>query len=452
MLNAIAVPFGWLLMVLYEFTKSYGLSVIIFALIVKLILLPFMMKSKKSMMRMSRLQPKLKELEVRHAANKAKYNEEVQKLYREEKIHPLSGCIWTLIPFPILIALYQAIRQPLTIMMGVASDLVNEGGAIYNKLIELGWTTTTGNSYIEISQAQFISNHFNEFSSLSDKLRQLNYSFLGIDLGALPDWKFFLTTDWSNPSIWGQQLALFMIPVIAGVLTYFSSKISAKTSGTEQPNNMKGMMIVMPLVSIYIGFIMPAALGLYWIASYVFSIIQDTWLNKRYKKIFDAEDAAKKEIEDAKAAEIEAKRIETERLRAENATALNRNTSKKKQQAQQRQEKEEIIAEKKRQERLKSGKEIPKKKDPRQYSRGRAYDPDRFANAGTEAAAEDAAEDEIRPDEEPDTALLNESGNESAAENAAKSAEDTDGNTETEAGEDLYESFKDEDDDSSGEK
>jgi YidC/Oxa1 family membrane protein insertase len=129
MLNAIAKPFGVLLMWLYEFFGNYGLAVIVFALLVKLILLPFQMKSKRGMMQTSRLQPRLKELEKKHGANKTKYNEEVAKLYKEEKVSPMSGCIWSLIPFPILIALYQAIRYPLTIMMGVPSDLLSEGGA-----------------------------------------------------------------------------------------------------------------------------------------------------------------------------------------------------------------------------------------------------------------------------------------------------------------------------------
>lgn len=104
----IAKPFGMLLMWLYEFTSNYGIAVILFALIVKIILLPFQLKSKRSMMRTSLLQDKMKEIEKKHGANKQKYNEEVQKLYQEEGINPMSGCIWTLIPFPILIALYQS--------------------------------------------------------------------------------------------------------------------------------------------------------------------------------------------------------------------------------------------------------------------------------------------------------------------------------------------------------
>ena len=110
----ITKPFAWLMVWLYEHTGNYGIAVILFALAVNLILTPFMAKSKKSMMRSSRLAPKIAELQRRHEGNQAKLNEEMQKLYREEGVNPMSGCLWSLIPFPILIALYSVIRQPIT--------------------------------------------------------------------------------------------------------------------------------------------------------------------------------------------------------------------------------------------------------------------------------------------------------------------------------------------------
>ena len=120
----ITAPFAWLLKALYELTGSYGWAVILFGVVVNLILLPFMAKSKKSMMRTSRLQPRIAELQRRHEGNQQKLNEEMAKLYREEKINPMSGCLWSLIPFPILIALYSVIRQPLTKMMGLSAEAV----------------------------------------------------------------------------------------------------------------------------------------------------------------------------------------------------------------------------------------------------------------------------------------------------------------------------------------
>ena len=113
----ICIPFAWLLRALYELTSSYGWALVLFTVVIKLIMLPFQMKSKKSMMRMSRFQPMIKEIQTRYKNNQVKMNEELQRLYAEEGVNPMSGCLWSFLPFPILIALYSIIRQPITRFM-----------------------------------------------------------------------------------------------------------------------------------------------------------------------------------------------------------------------------------------------------------------------------------------------------------------------------------------------
>lgn len=122
--DIIVWPFARLLEILYNWTDSYGLAIILFALVVNLILLPFMAKSKKGMMKTTRIQPQLKELEKKHRGNQQKYQQEVMKLYKEQGASPTSGCLWSLIPFPILIALYSVIRQPLGSMMGLGDESI----------------------------------------------------------------------------------------------------------------------------------------------------------------------------------------------------------------------------------------------------------------------------------------------------------------------------------------
>ena len=100
----ICVPFAWLVRLFYNLTGSYGVALILFTLVIKLILLPFQMKSKKSMLRMNRLSGQMKDIQKRYANNQMKMNEEMQKLYAEEGINPMSGCLWSFIPLPILIA------------------------------------------------------------------------------------------------------------------------------------------------------------------------------------------------------------------------------------------------------------------------------------------------------------------------------------------------------------
>lgn len=414
MLNAIAKPFGWLMLWLYEFIGDYGLAVIAFALIVKLILWPFMAKSKRSTLRSTRLQPKIKELEKRHGANKQKYNEELQKLYQQEGINPMSGCLWSLIPFPILIALYQAIRQPITIMMGVSSDLLAEGGALLEKLTQLGYAVGGNTAYAEISQAQFIAanwaEHSKEFLAISDKLKSIDFSFFGfLDLGAQPQWNFLWTTDWSDPAVWGTGLGLFMIPVIAAVLTYVSGKITTKMNPQPEGagNNMQTMNIIMPIITLWFAFVMPAALGLYWIASSAFSILQDIVMTKRIMKKLAIEDADRLAHQQEREAELEAKRREYERLKAENATTVNPNTSKKKQQIKAREEQAQKAAEWEKAHSSRPVVEEPSRVDNRRYARGRAYDPDRFSSGAAGQADESASPDDgqqlpVPADESPD--------------------------------------------------
>ena len=392
-------PFAALLMAFYNFTLNYGIAVILFALAVKLLLLYPQMRSKHSMMRTSRLSPLLKELEKKHEGNKAKYQEEVAKLYKEEHINPMGGCLWTLIPFPILIALYSVIRQPFTSLMHLTADQYT---ALTDMVKSLGGTIPTG-SYAQLNLVDFVHSHFDSLSGISDKLVNLDLVFLGMNLGLTPSWKFFTTvTDWSQTSSWLPALGLFLIPIVSGLLSYFSMKISnaANPSAAQQQGQMKSMMYMMPLVSVYIGFVMPAALGIYWIAQSAFAIVQDAILNRYYGKILDKEDAERRERMNAREAELERKRLETEKLKELGATERNKNTSKKKIQATQKAQNDERLAVERAQEKAARRAALGLTDDTpdsqvgnRKYARGRAYVNDRFSNPeGAEEATKAAAE------------------------------------------------------------
>ena len=396
-MDFIAKPFGWLLMWLYELTNNYGVAVFLFALVVKVVLLYFSAKSKKSMMRQTRFTPYLKELEARYEGNKQKYQEEVAKLYKEEGINPMGGCLWSLLPFPILLALYRAIRFPITIMMGVSQEAYAQ---IKELLTSLGFEAAGGAraaAYSQIYESQFITGNFDKFAGISDKLKQLDYGFLGLDLSQQPSFRFWQFTK-ENGTLWSQW-GLFLIPVIAALLSYLQSKIS--TAGSPQDpqtaSTSKTMLLMMPLMSLWIGFVMPGALGLYWIATSVFQIIQDYILTKIFNKQLDAEDADRNARLKAKADEIERKREETKRLREEGMTAANPNTSKRK---MQKGEKQKTLEEANKWENAnrprKAEEEEPSRVGDRPFARGRAYVADRF---GPNAPAETAAP---APEEQPE--------------------------------------------------
>jgi len=403
-MSILAKPFGLLLLWLYNLVGNYGLAIILFALLVKLILLPFMMKSKRGTLKMARLNPQVKELEKKHGGNQQKYNAEVQKLYRSYGVNPMSGCIWSLIPWPIMIALYYAIRLPLTVMMGVDKALIAEGGAIYNALQSLGFDFGSVRSiYLEIAESQFISQAENwpVFSALSDKLCQLNYNFLGLDLGTTPSWRVW-EYPWSDMQALMPQLVMLLVPLLAGLLTWLTSEVNKRINPQTNENEAaNSMMMFMPLMTIWFCFIMPAALGLYWIASSGFGIVQDVLLTKYYNHKLDIEDADRIEQEIAREAELAEKRRATAILKAENATTVNENTSKRKQQKQQKQERTEKAAE---WERRNAGEtaEEPSRVGERRYARGRAYDPDRYARPAdeNETAATETAEAYSENDQE----------------------------------------------------
>ena len=452
MWKTITKPFAWLMIWLYNLTGSYGWAIILFALAVNLVLAPFMAKSKKSMMRSTRLQPKIQELQRRHEGNQQKLNAEMQKLYREEGVNPMSGCLWSLIPFPILIALYSVIRMPMTRMMFVADDFVT---TLQNFFVEKGLYTIPerADAYAEIKLTKLAHENWDLVQSgLAGKIDphflDIDFSFLGLNLGDQPRWNFFANTDWSDVHVWLPALGLFLIPFISALLSWLSMKISTATNpqmaqDSQAAATTKSMNMMMPLMSVWICFIMPAAMGIYWIANSVFGIARDYILTKVFKKQLDIEDAERKAARDAREWEIERQHEETERLRAEGKTEKNVNTSKKKIQANEKQKSDERKAALERAERaerrerlgVKEAEKPASQVGNRRYARGRAYVPDRFTNPDNAeeatAAAALASEDGASIDETvEETELAAETVNEAvetaeaAVEAAAESAEE----------------------------
>jgi YidC/Oxa1 family membrane protein insertase len=380
-----------LLLWLYEVFKNYGVAVIFFTIIVKVILLPFQMKSKRGQMQMQRIQPRVKELEKKHGANKQAYTAAVQALYKEEGVSMTGGCLWQLIPFPIMLALYQVIRYPLTIMMGVSETLIQEGGAIFNKLSEFiasgTYVPKLGPLYSQIDQAQFIGKHIGDFADIPG-LHAVSFNFLGLDLGIQPTWKFL----WSSKDFiatmditWAAGFFLFLIPIISAAVTLAQTLISQKMnppadlSQNQMAGTMKGMTYIMPIMIAVFGFGMPAAVSVYWIVSGLIGLIQDIILTKRYTKKLDAEDAVRNKARAERDAQLERKRLETERLKALDSTAKNPNTSKEKRKIEEKRERELRRAEWER----KNGiapepEENPAREGQRKFARGRAYDPTRY--------------------------------------------------------------------------
>ena len=300
----ICVPFAWLTRVFYSLTGSYGLALILFTLVVKLVILPFQLKGKKSMLRMSRMQGKIKDIQTRYANNRQRQQEEMANLYAQEGVNPMSGCLWSFLPFPILIALYAIIRQPLRYLMGLSMDTIT---AITDAATKLGYTVAEGSqaaAYEQIYLAKFVHQNWESFNGQFDGLINLDYNFLGMDLASQGSTLFKQITTGGWPVI-----GVLLLPVIATALQFLMTLISMKSSGNTAGTQGKMMMYLMPLMTLWMGYILPAALCVYWIANTAFSVIQEQVLNKRFNKILDREETDKEKAKrEARAAKMMASR------------------------------------------------------------------------------------------------------------------------------------------------
>ena len=398
--DLITIPFGYLLSFLYQITTNYGVALIIFAVLVKVILYPITAKGKKESMKMSRLTPRLKVIQERYANDQTKQNEAIQALYKEEGVSMGGGCLWSLIPLFILIPLFTVIRQPIVYMLHESLDVANQIVAVIKELAPTAFSSN--NYYDQVVAAQLIPQYAEAIKAAIPAINEatlegVNFSFLGINMGSIPQFNVFKweVYNWST-------IGAFLIPVLSAGSQVLNMKISmkmnnsvvtdengiqdeetAKNSQANQTNNI--MMWTMPLMSLWIGFTVPSALSLYWFIQGIISMAMDVYLTSKFRKIYDAEDAIRLQ----KALEQERIEAEKERIRAErraaNPDGITENTSKKKLQQKQQREMDAAKAAAAKEYAAKKGIVIEDEEHTvmsgipeRPYCKGRNYDPNRY--------------------------------------------------------------------------
>ena len=408
--DLITVPFGWLLGQLYGLTSNYGIAMILFALVVQTVLLPIRAKSKKSMMKMSRLTPIQQEIQRKYANDPQKQNEMLTKLYKDEGVSMGGGCLWSFVPLLILFPLFTVIREPITYILGESAEVTAQIiEVIKSTAPALFEGSRNGGYYDQVIAASAISTYASEIAAAipgiaPETLAGINFEFLGINLGAIPNFSFW---NWEvyNWSTFG----LFLIPIVSAVAQVLQmwigqkmnesvvtdkngiqDKETAQKSQTAQTN--KSMMITMPLMSLWIGFTVSAGLSVYWFIGGIYSTISDVIMTKKYRKIYDAEDAERmKRHMEEEAIEAEKERIRAEK-RAANPDGITSNTSKKKLQKQQREQDEAAKASAAKEYAAKKGIVIEEAEEKtvmsgipsRPYCKGRNYDPNRYSRSSTE--------------------------------------------------------------------
>ncbi len=303
--DIINVPFGFVIRFCNKIVGGhYILALLIFAVILELVLLPFGIKQQKNSIKQAKLRPKEMAIRKKYAGRddqptKQKMSMEIQELYQKEGYNPMGGCLPLLIQFPILIALYNIVMSPLHYICQLSTETIQNLVGVVNSYGYSFDVAAVGTRNIDLMGA--VKNVLAEnpaafagvegFHLTAADLPNLTV-FGAIDLGAIPSFKSFDL--------------LLLIPVLTFVVYFFSMKLTRKLS--YQPTNAndpamgcsnKMMDIVMPLFSVYITFIVPAAIGVYWIFKSILGVIKQ-WILKKTMPIpvFTEEDykAAEKEM------------------------------------------------------------------------------------------------------------------------------------------------------------
>lgn len=264
----IANIFGYLLNFLYTILNNYGLAIIIFSILVKLILLPLTTKQQKTMEKTTKMQDEMKALQFKYKNDPEKLNKEMMDMYKRENMSPFSGCLSSIVQLILILAVFYLVRSPLTYMKKVDVNIISE----YTNKLE------TKTNYPEV---QIIK----EFGSENEAL-YINMDFLGLDLSSVP------TSNLKN-------IKTLIIPFLYVISSVVSTKITMKAQnnknkeketkeGEKQEESMEDMMqntnksmsYMMPIMAFSISLVAPLGLALYWLMSNVLMIVERICIDK----------------------------------------------------------------------------------------------------------------------------------------------------------------------------
>lgn len=290
-MGAIANLFGYLLNFLYNVFNNYGIAIIVFTILLRIILIPITVSQQKSMKKNAKVQEKMKEIQKKYKNNPEKLNQETIELYKREKVSPFSGCLSSIIQIILIISVFWLVSKPLTYMKKVDSNKVNE----YIEQVKTEEGKASAYPEIQIIQTK----------SAEDSEVAINMDFLGLDLSKVP-----------NQNL--KDIKVYIIPVLYVITSFVSIKmtnnmqdkakekkkaeqqkkatennetseekalISEEEAKSEEAmeamqNMTKSMNYMIPIMSITIAFIAPLGLALYWLVSNIAMIIERIIINK----------------------------------------------------------------------------------------------------------------------------------------------------------------------------
>lgn len=280
MIGFFANLFGYLLNFLYNLIQNYGLAIILFSIIVKILLLPISINQQKTMKKTTKIQAELKKLQIKNKNNPEALQRETMELYKREKMNPFGGCFSAIVQIILLFSVFYLVRSPLTYMKKVEPEIIER----YTN--EINGEEDKKDAYPEISIIRE--------KATNDESVYINMEFLGLDLSSIPSRDI---ADWKT----------YVIPVLYVVSTFASLKITTAmqkkqrkemtVEGEEQDDGRdlmtqtnRNMTFMMPILAVSISLVAPLGLALYWLTNNVLMIIERLLLNKFIKE--DKEESA----------------------------------------------------------------------------------------------------------------------------------------------------------------
>ena len=287
-------PLGYVIELIYNLVNNYGFAIILFTIIMKLVLMPLSVKSQKSMRKQQKIQPYLAELQKKYADDKEKLQKETMKLYKENNVSMMGGCLPLLIQFPILIGLYRVIQRPLTYLLGVDFSIAENMSKVTDIITRMTteYPNIIGNLAKQTAE-QISKNSQIQLSTWSNILNGpkdpwvVNFNFLGLDLSVVPS--VSVNYIMSGNFMYIDRVLLILIPIGAILTTWLSMRQSQKMTQTQNQDNpaagmSKSMNIMMPIMTGIFSFSLPSGLGLYWIVSNLMQMLQQYLLDQYFKK------------------------------------------------------------------------------------------------------------------------------------------------------------------------
>lgn len=289
MINFFAEIFGYVLNWIYILVKNYGVAIIIFSVLIKIIMLPLSIKQQKTLKKNEKIQKEMKILQIKHKGNQERLNQEMIELYKREKINPFGGCFSVIIQFILLLAMFSLVRSPLTYMKQIDESVISEQ---INEIKKEDESKVVSTAYPEMSIIEYVQE-----KNMTDSDMYINMQFLGLDLSKVPQENY-------------QDIKVFIIPILYVLSSVISIRISTmqmnknkKENIDEEKNKLideegkkeldqeemtqrmnKTMSWMMPILYVSVSLFAPLGLALYWLVNNIMMIVERLILNKIFSK------------------------------------------------------------------------------------------------------------------------------------------------------------------------